>query len=72
MGRCPTCGEELATTTLAFCDQCGARLHSSGLLMLGASLGEMPREDSPAVIEQVGHPQRFVPFASWRALRAPR
>jgi len=44
--------------------------------MLGVSLGEIPRDDPPTVVEALAEdtisPDRFVPFASWRALRVPR
>ncbi len=76
MSRCPSCGEGLESLSQAFCDQCGGRLSPSGPLMLGVSLGEIPRDDQPTVFEPPAEdaisPERFVPFASWRALRVPR
>lgn len=50
MTRCPSCGEQ-QPDHLSFCDQCGARLTSTGLLMLGASIGA-DSSASPVVVEQ--------------------
>jgi len=87
MTRCPSCGEQLANDAAVFCDQCGVRLSPGGLLMLGSSLGtsapspaaagegegegdlrELSKNAEPSLIE----PQRFVAFASRRALHARR
>jgi hypothetical protein len=77
---CPSCGEPLASPSLAFCDRCGARLQpAGGLLMLGSSIGALPASaapiqasPSPAADQPSPEPQRFVPFASRRALPPPR